>query len=67
MCKSHWFAGASTVFISKRGIDMTQIKTEDHGGQRQPSCNVSMKFNFAVGGIAIAAALLICYLAYMYW
>lgn len=44
---------------------MNQTKAND--GQRMHNCNVSMKFNFAVGGIAIALAVLIGYLAYVYW
>jgi hypothetical protein len=30
--------------------------------QRKQSCNVDMRFNFAVGAIAIAAAIVIVYL-----
>jgi hypothetical protein len=39
----------------------------DSGGPPQSSCNVNSTFNFIVGGIAIAAALLIGYLSYVYW
>jgi hypothetical protein len=47
---------------------MNQMKSETNAGDRpQPGCNVNSTFNFTVGGIAIAAALLIGYLAYMYW
>lgn len=44
---------------------MNQTKTND--GQRMRSCNVSMKFNFAIGGIAIALAVVIGYFAYVNW
>jgi hypothetical protein len=36
--------------------------TKDSDGRRLRGCNVSSTFNFAVGGISIAAALLIGYL-----
>ncbi len=42
-------------------------KTIGTGDRPQPGCNVNSTFNFTVGGFAIAAALLIGYLAYMYW
>lgn len=42
-------------------------KTNGTGDRQQPSCNVNSTFNFTVGGFAIAAALLIGYLAYVYW
>jgi len=35
--------------------------------RQQSSCNVNSTFNFTVGGFAIAAALLIGYMAYVYW
>ena len=35
----------------------------EHG---QPSCNVNSKFNFMMGGIAIAAAVVIGYLVYLF-
>lgn len=41
-------------------------ETKPEGGQRQRGCNVSMGFNAAVGVVAVAAALLIGYLAYSY-
>ena len=41
--------------------------TNDTGDRPQLGCNVNSAFNFAVGGFAIAAALLIGYLAYVYW
>lgn len=43
---------------------MNQIKRENVKDQR--GCNVSMKFNFAVGGVAIAIAFVIGYLVYVY-
>lgn len=39
----------------------------DAGDRPQSGCNVNSTFNFTVGGFAIAAALLIGYLAYVYW
>ena len=42
-------------------------ETSDPGNRTQPGCNVNSKFNFTVGGFAVAAALLICYVAYVYW
>lgn len=39
----------------------------DDKGLMRTSCNVNSTFNFTVGGLAIAAALLIVYLAYVYW
>ena len=47
---------------------MTQIKPETTDvGQLQPGCNVNSTFNFTVGVAAIAAALLIGYVVYVYW
>jgi hypothetical protein len=48
---------------------MNQMKSEtnDAGDRLQPGCNVSSTFNFTMGGIAIAVALLIGYLAYVRW
>jgi hypothetical protein len=48
---------------------MNQVKSEmnDTGDQPELGCNVNSTFNFTVGAFAIAAALLISYLAYMYW
>jgi hypothetical protein len=48
---------------------MNEIKT---GASHEPNkltgnCNVSMAYNFTVGGIAVATALLIGYFAYRYW
>ncbi len=43
-----------------------KAQKSDVGSQRRPSCNVSSTFNFTVGGLAIAAVLLIGYLAYLY-
>ncbi len=40
--------------------------TNDAGDRPQRGCNVNSTFNFTVGGLAIAAALLIGYLAYAY-
>ena len=44
------------------------MKTEknDIGDKLEPGCNVNSRFNFTVGGLAIAAALLIGYLVYVY-
>jgi hypothetical protein len=44
---------------------MNQTKREIVPEQR--GCNVSMKFNFTVGGVAIAIAFAIGYLVYAYW
>jgi len=44
-----------------------KAQKSDDDSQPRPSCNVSSTFNFTVGGIATAAALLIGYLAYLYW
>lgn len=45
------------------------MKTETTvvGTEPQPNCSVNSTFNFAMGGLAIVAALVLCYLAYMYW
>ena len=48
-------------------MNQTELETKGRGSQQHPTCNVSMAFNFAVGGIAIAITLLICYLVYEYW
>ena len=37
------------------------------GDRPRPGCDVNSKFNFTVGGFAIAAALLIAYLTFVYW
>ena len=44
-----------------------QSEMKEMGDRQQSGCNVNSTFNFTVGGIAIAAALLIGYLAYVYW
>lgn len=44
-----------------------KTKTNDDASRLQPGCNVNSTFNFTAGGLAIAAALLIGYLAYVYW
>lgn len=44
-----------------------KAEMNDEGGKVRPGCNVSSTFNFTVGGLAIAAALLIGYLACVYW
>ena len=44
-----------------------KTKMNDVGGRLKPNCNVNSTLNFTVGGAAIAAALLIVYLAYVYW
>jgi len=48
---------------------MTQTKSDSgtNNGKPLANCNVSMKYNFIMGGIAIATALLIGYFAYVYW
>ncbi len=43
-----------------------KTETNDVGGKLQPNCNVNSTFNFTVGGLAIAAALVIGYLAYVF-
>lgn len=37
------------------------------GDRQELGCNVNSALNFTVGGVAIAVALLIGYLAYIYW
>ena len=44
-----------------------QAGTSAPGGHGEPGCNVNSTFNFTVGALAIAAALVIGYLAYRYW
>lgn len=44
-----------------------KFERNDTDNRPQPNCNVNSTFNFTVGGFAIAAALLIGYLAYVYW
>ncbi|MDQ3746333.1 MAG: hypothetical protein M3444_18325 [Acidobacteriota bacterium] len=39
----------------------------DVGNQPRPGCNVNSTFNFTVGGLAIAAAVVIGYLVYLFW
>lgn len=39
----------------------------DNPNRLETGCNVNSTFNFTVGGIAIAVAVLIGYLAYVYW
>ena len=48
-------------------MNQTKTETKDVGGRLQPGCNVNSKLNFAVGLLAIAAAVLIGYLVYVYW
>ena len=43
---------------------MNSIKRDE--GEQARGCNVSMKFNFTVGGVAIAIVLAIAYLVYRY-
>ncbi len=43
-----------------------QTDTNDIKDRSKANCGVSSTFNFTVGGIAIAAALLIAYLIYPY-
>ena len=43
------------------------MKTALKNIPRQPGCNVSSTFNFAVGGVSIMVALLIACLIYVYW
>jgi len=42
-------------------------KTSDLRANREPNCNVNSVFNFTVGGLSIAAAVLVGYLAYVRW
>jgi|SoimicmetaTmtLAB_FD_contig_51_980449_length_568_multi_2_in_0_out_0_1 hypothetical protein len=44
-----------------------KAETNDDAAKSPRGCNVSSRFNFTVGGLAIAAALLIGYLACLYW
>ena len=44
-----------------------QSETKDMRDRQQSSCNVNSTFNFTFGGIAIATALLIGFLVYVYW
>jgi hypothetical protein len=44
-----------------------KAETNDDGTKSRRGCDVSSTFNFTVGGLAIAAALLIGYLACVYW
>lgn len=48
---------------------MTETREQkiDTGGQLPPGCNVSSTFNFTVGALAIALAVLIGYLVRAYW
>jgi len=46
-------------------MDMNLTKRNE--GEQARSCNVSMKFNFMIGGVAIAIAGAIAYLVYWYW
>jgi hypothetical protein len=43
-----------------------EAQKKDGDKQPQPGCNVNSTFNFTVGGIAIAAAVLIGYLVYFF-
>jgi len=44
------------------------MKSEmNDAGDKRPGCDVNSRFNFTVGGFAIAAALLIGYLTFVYW
>ena len=43
----------------------SQLKRTDT--QSQPGCNVNSKLNFTVGGVATAVALVLGYLAYVFW
>jgi hypothetical protein len=44
-----------------------KAEINDDTAKSSRGCNVSSTFNFTVGGLAIAAALLIGYLACLYW
>lgn len=44
-----------------------QTEMSDIKDRPKANCNVSSTFNFTVGGIAIAAALVIFYLVYRFW
>ena len=44
-----------------------KAEMNDDAAKSQRGCNVSSTFNLTVGGFAIAAALLIGYLAWVYW
>ena len=48
-------------------LEDRQMETQTRTDRPVSSCNVSSTFNFTVGALAIAAALVICYLAYRYW
>jgi hypothetical protein len=39
----------------------------DVRGEGRPGCNVNSTFNFTVGGLAIAVAVLLGYIAYARW
>jgi hypothetical protein len=44
-----------------------KAETNDDSGKLTPGCNVNSTFNFTVGGLAIAAAVLLGYLSCAYW
>ena len=44
-----------------------KAERSDSSGRVQRGCNVNSAFNFTAGGFAIAAALLIGYMTYVYW
>lgn len=48
-------------------MNQTKPETKDVKGQLPTNCNVNMAFNFTVGAVATAAALLIGYFLYVYW
>ncbi len=48
-------------------MNETKKVTNDVINNKEPMCNVNMTFNLIVGVLAIAAALLIGYVVYVYW
>jgi hypothetical protein len=40
--------------------------TTGQQSKREPACNVSQKYNFTMGGVALLAATVISYLIYRY-
>jgi len=45
------------------------MKAEDNrpGGTKTPGCNVNSRLNYTIGTLAVAAALLLTYVAYVIW
>ncbi len=44
-----------------------KAQRSDDNGLTRTSCNVNSTFNFTVGALAIAGAVLIGYFVYVYW